>query len=514
MPSAAAIDHYANLLSGRPDVAQRLMGSIKWSAYIPHEPTSKQLAFLMLNGYREAFYGGAAGGGKSDALLMAGLQYVDNPFYSGIIFRRTLTDLQLSDALIDRSFQWLHDTDARWNGSTHTWHFPSGATLGFGYMKSDGDKYRYQSAQFQYVAFDELTQFSEPQYLYMFSRARRGACSTHKVKDGRPVFFPEKCAECHLRSQVPVRIRAASNPGGIGHLWVRNRYNIRLDPRGSGRYIGLSPRTRPYIPAFLRDNPHLDQESYGESLRELDPVTREQLLSGDWGISATGRIKAHWFRRWQYHGLYYLLGDARDPKNFTRIDDCYCFITVDPAASAREGPGDAENYTDSSNPSWTAIGTWIVTPRWQLLLRHVTRVQCEVPDVLTHIRNEWNYATERKLNPMYVAIESDGLGKGVYQLLKRTNMPTKGMITAGRDKLVRATPFINRAHEGKVFLPADTVDDVGPLEDYEAELYTWTAHPEQQDDQVDMSAYAGIITSELATGVETVFSRKDLPTAY
>jgi hypothetical protein len=91
------------------------------------------MLFLLLNN-EEALYGGAAGGGKSDAMLMAALQYVDVPGYNAILFRRTFQDLALPESLMDRSLQWLGGSDAKWNSSTHTWTFPSGARLAFGYL--------------------------------------------------------------------------------------------------------------------------------------------------------------------------------------------------------------------------------------------------------------------------------------------------------------------------------------------------------------------------------------------
>lgn len=214
---------------------------------------------------REALYGGAAGGGKSDALLMAALMYVDVPGYSAILFRRTYTDLSLPDALMDRSHQWLNGTAAKWNDRDKRWIFPSGATLSFGYLESERDKYRYQSAAFQFIGFDELTQFTESQYLYLFSRLRRVESL-----------------------DVPLRMRAASNPGGVGHDWVNRRFNC------DGRQLGEFP---PFIRATLDDNPHLDRDEYRESLSYLDPVTREQLLNGDWTARQDGGMfRREWFR--------------------------------------------------------------------------------------------------------------------------------------------------------------------------------------------------------------------------
>lgn len=220
--------------------------------------TPPQRAFLLLGQLTddtrapvEALYGGAAGGGKSDALLMAALQYVDVPGYAALILRRTFKQLALPDAIMARSKEWLSGTGAVWNEQRKQWTFPSGASLTFGHMQHEDTKLDYQGAAVQFVGFDELTQFSETQYSYLHSRTRRLA-----------------------KSDVPVRVFSASNPGGIGHGWVKKRFPIDGKPRG---------RTR-FIPARLTDNPHLDQPTYIASLSHLPDVVREQLLNGDWGI--------------------------------------------------------------------------------------------------------------------------------------------------------------------------------------------------------------------------------------
>ena len=233
----------------------------KTDRWIPHTPTPKQQSFLSCTS-TEAFYGGAAGGGKTDALLMAALAYVDVPGYRALLFRRSYADLNLPGALMDRAREWLGGSSARWNAHDHIWTFPSGASLTFGYLESENDKYRYQSSELQYIGFDELTQFAESQYLYLFSRLRRLAGSA-----------------------VPLRMRSASNPGGLGHEWVRARFVDATDDA-----------KRVFIPARLADNPHLDQDTYTQSLENLDPVTRAQLLEGDWQVHPQGvMFKRDWF---------------------------------------------------------------------------------------------------------------------------------------------------------------------------------------------------------------------------
>ena len=199
---------------------------------------------------------------NSDALLMAALQFVDVPGYAALLLRRTFAELTKPNALMDRASDWLMGTAAQWHASKSTWVFPSGATLSFGYLANDGDLQQYQSAEYQFVGFDELTHFSEKQYRYLFSRQRRLATA-----------------------QVPIRMRAASNPGGPGHEWVRQRFVD--EPREPDRV---------FIPARLSENPHLDREEYEQALNELDPVTRAQLLDGTWDVRTPGSLfKREWF---------------------------------------------------------------------------------------------------------------------------------------------------------------------------------------------------------------------------
>jgi predicted phage terminase large subunit-like protein len=157
---------------------------------------------------------------------------------------------------MDRSKEWLSSTDAVFHGQENCWVFPSGAKLAFGYLDTENDKYRYQGAEFQFIGFDEVTQFTEDQYRYLFSRLRRLE-----------------------QSHIPLRMRAASNPGGVGHDWVKRRFIIEA-----------SEGNRVFIPARLQENPYLDQAGYIASLSELDPITRRQYLEGDWNARHGGSL--------------------------------------------------------------------------------------------------------------------------------------------------------------------------------------------------------------------------------
>ena len=251
---------------------------IRLTRFSPHRPTAPQAYFMGLRS-REALYGGAAGGGKSDALLMDALQFVDEPGYAALLLRRSYTDLALPGAIMARALDWLRPhRDVHWDDTDKTFTFPArrivGAevprsTLTFGYLQTAKDRYRYQGSELAYVAFDELTQFAEDDYLYLMTRLRRGTGSS-----------------------FPVRMRAASNPGGVGHEWVRRRFIPWIDP-ATGRTVVPHDHTgdpRPFVPAKITDNPHLDSDAYRESLAELPPVLLAQLLHGDWGARPPGEM--------------------------------------------------------------------------------------------------------------------------------------------------------------------------------------------------------------------------------
>lgn len=203
----------------------------------------------------EALYGGAAGGGKTDALLMAALQYVDVPNYSAIILRRSYTDLALPGAIMSRARAWLQPHPVRWDRETHTFHFPNGASLAFGYIATSDDRYRYQSAEFQFIAFDEVTEFPyEEDYEFMFSRLRR----TRDLE----------------KAGVPLRVRCASNPVGVGMPWVRNRF------------VENPSSERIFVPATFMDNEYIDRDGYRKALSKLHPTLQAALIDGDWTVAA------------------------------------------------------------------------------------------------------------------------------------------------------------------------------------------------------------------------------------
>lgn len=192
--------------------------------------------------------------------------YVDEPNYHAIIFRKRRQTLKLQGGLIPRSKIWWLGEGVKWNGETYTWTFPSGSTITFGYLNHEDDYVQYGSTEYQYIGFDEVTELREFDYRFMFSRLRRTVAQEE--------------------AGIPLRIRAAANPIGSGVIWVKRRFNL---PEGD-------VPGRPFVPARLEDNIHLDREAYEKSLAKLDPITRRRLREGDWSIKDMGLLfQRSWF---------------------------------------------------------------------------------------------------------------------------------------------------------------------------------------------------------------------------
>ncbi len=249
------------------------MADIIWT------PQPKQAVF-MSRGEDEVLYGGAAGGGKSDALVMEALRQVHIPHYRGLILRKTYPELgeliDKSQAIYPRAFP-----KARYNGSAHTWSFPSGAKLRFGAMHHERDRFKYQGHAYAFIAFDELTHFTQKEYEYLLTRNRPNGPGVR----------------CY--------VRATANPGGVGHGWVKERFvtaarplethwhkaEIQM-PDGGRREVW---RSRVFVPASVFDNPALlrNDPDYVARLAVLPEAERNALLYGSWD-SFDGQVFTEW----------------------------------------------------------------------------------------------------------------------------------------------------------------------------------------------------------------------------
>jgi hypothetical protein len=204
----------------------------------------------------EALYGGQAGPGKTDCLIALAARQVNHPAYNGIIFRRSFPQLQ---EIIDRTHQQYPAIGGIYKSVEHRWYFPSGGKIQLGHMQHENDRYNYQGKQFQFIGVDEVTHFSENQYLYMFSRCRSS--------------IPGLIAE----------IRASANPGGVGHQWVKSRF-VDICPHNETYIDPDTGLSRIFIPGKLTDNPALleNDPGYISRLDALPEIERMRLRDGIW----------------------------------------------------------------------------------------------------------------------------------------------------------------------------------------------------------------------------------------
>ena len=245
------------------------------------EPQPRQLLFLQSYAY-EALYGGAKGGGKTDALLAESTRQIHIPRYRGAIFRREITRL---GEIIDRSHRWFSRM-AKWNEQKKTWTFPSGAKIYFFHCQYEQDKNNHQGKEYQFIGFDQIEEFTESMYDFI-----KGA---------------NRSSDPSLRCYV----RCTANPGNIGHAWVKNKFISKLDRNGEVKYFKIineedtevpqgtpGSQSRAYIFARVYDNPALlkSNPEYLSVLQNLPRALRLAFLEGDWD-AFEGQYFAEWKR--------------------------------------------------------------------------------------------------------------------------------------------------------------------------------------------------------------------------
>lgn len=249
------------------------MTSVAYS-YTPHP---RQAELHACTDVDEILYGGSAGGGKSRAARAEAIRMcLMVPGSRVILFRRTFPDLQR--AVVDYFRDEMPVGVASYNVADHIWRFANGSVLELAHLDLESDVYKYQGFEAALIVFEELTQFSERQYKYLMSRLRvAGRVRTRMDELG---WKP--------------RIISTSNPGGVGHLFVKARF---IDPAPPGTRFtpeatadDPNPLTRIFIPAKVADNPSIDQDAYNRTLAALDPGLRRALRDGDWDVLEGARF--------------------------------------------------------------------------------------------------------------------------------------------------------------------------------------------------------------------------------
>lgn len=434
----------------------------------------------------EVLYGGAAGGGKSMALLMAVLRWIHEPNFKAILFRRTYDDLESHLIAESRKLYPSFFPAARYHAQSHSWHFPSGAVIYFRYMAERYDYLKYDGKEFGFVGFDEARHFSKEQVLYLITRLRGS-----KHPRFRLCTNPGGADDWILKRYAPwldrsIEYRAA---GGLEvepkvKLWCRINDDTKVDnyrfalptedeaPKGSGpiaRQLWVSEwLSRTFIPAKIEDNPALldADPGYAGRLGALDEVTKRQQRDGDWMVKpARGLL----FNRGQFVGNM---------------------------VPGYTGARDVVRYWDrasSVSGDWT-VGVRMACVRDGLIPKYtvedVVRFRGRPEEVMATILR----TAETDGRAVAIGLEQDPGSAGQFEVStyvgKLSGYNARGH-RVSRDKVDRSNPFSAQCGAGNVRMVTGVWN--------EAYLRELEAFPEgDHDDQVDASSGAFMV---LATGM-------------
>jgi predicted phage terminase large subunit-like protein len=415
---------------------------------------------------RDVFLGGGGGGGKTRVLLLSMLQFCDVPGYSAMFIRKTFADLIIPGAALDVAHELLDGLPGvTWQARTTSFIFDTGtntpAALAFGHMSSANAEERYRGAELQAIAIDEISHLPEHQALFMFQRLRRP-----RNLDGNL----EQSVDGLTVADVPLRFRAAANPGGRYVEWVKNRY-VMPETRNPGSVHYRFTRA---------DNPSLDSVEYELSLSYLPPAERARMLHGDWTVTDTGRVfDRSWFR--------HLVDDYPRSGRMVRFWDC---------AATAQRPGRDSDWTVGV---LAAINDGIVT------VIDVARGRWSPSEVE---RNIEHYAlTDPAGTETHWEEEGGSAGKLLSAHRRRRyglQVITKPWPASGSgDKVTRARLAVPAAEAGNVRLLRRPW-----VTDFLNELHAFDGNPKKHDDQVD--AFSGVVR---ALGADPRFRALSRPTA-
>jgi len=282
---------------------------VEYAQSVVFQPNPGPQTQYLASSEREVLYGGAAGGGKSYATLADPLRNLNNQDFSGLLVRHTTEELR---ELIQKSQELYPKAipNIKWSERKSQWTTPRGGTLWMSYLDRDTDVMRYQGQAFNYVAFDELTQWNSPySWNYMRSRLR----SANK--------------------DLGLYMRATTNPGGPGHSWVKKMFidpakpntpfwatdietsEVLKFPQGHSK-AGQPLFKRRFIPASLFDNPYLAESGdYEAMLLSLPEHQRKQLLEGNWDVNEGAAFP-------EFNRKIHVTDPYDIPKSWTRFRSC------------------------------------------------------------------------------------------------------------------------------------------------------------------------------------------------
>lgn len=382
-----------------------------------------------------AIYGGSAGGGKTFGLLLEGCRHIYTPHTGGLVLRRTTVQIRNTGGLWDKSMRIYPYIGGKGIEGYLLWRFPSGATLRFNHMENAGDCSLYQGADIPFIAFDELTQFTESQFFYMLSRNRsmsgvrpyiRATCNPDPdsfvarlvawwIDWSTGLAIPERSGVVRWFARMPDDSLA----------WAGTREDL---VRRWGANCGAKSLT--FIHASLHDNKKLmeDDPTYEDSLRAMPMVERERLLWGNWKVrpSAGMVFRREWF-----------------PVEQARPADCRRIRCWDFAAS--------EPRPDHPDPDWTVGLLLARDTKGVFWIEDVQRMQVtagKVKSAVLNLASQDGYGVE-------ISIPQDPgqAGKGqVEAYVPDLAGYVVHISPTSKDKVTRAGPASVQAEHGNIRL--------------------------------------------------------------
>lgn len=418
-----------------------------------------------------AIYGGAAGGGKTFALLIEPLRHVGRPGFGAVVFRRTSVQIRQEGGLWDEAMGLYRPFGSHAREQMLDFRFRSGARISFAHMEHDQDRYNWDGSQIPLIGFDQLEHFSHAQFFYMLSR-NRSACGVRPYIRATCNPDPDSWLKGFIEwwldeaGEYPDEAKAGRLRwfirSGDELIWADSAEALRAE-----HGVQVEPLSVTFIPAKPTDNAILlDKDpGYLAKLRALPKVERERLERGNWRIRPAAGL--YFQRSW-----FEILPEAPAGGTAVRHWDL---------AATEEQPG--------TDPDWTAGVKMSRQPDRSIVVEHVERFRGNPGKVKRAVRST---ATQDGFG-VAVGMAQDPGQAGTAQVqdfvgyLQGFNVRSK--IESG-DKVTRAGPFSAQAEAGNVKLVA------GPWNDaYLAELENF---PEGHDDQVDASAGAFRMLSEQA----------------
>ncbi|WP_202526215.1 phage terminase large subunit [Sneathiella litorea] len=405
-----------------------------------------------------AIYGGAAGGGKSFALLMEPLRHAVRGEFKAVIFRRTSKQVRNEGGLWDASAALYGTLGGQAKESELSWKFPSGASISFGHLEHEKNKYDWQGSELVFIGFDELTHFTETQFFYLLSRNR----STGRAR-------PYVRATCNpdADSWVADFIRwwidpetgyPISSRSGVLRWFVRDEDSLIWGEDKcalEAAHPGQIAKSVTFIAASIEDNRVLMERDpgYRANLAALSTVDRERLLKGNWKIRPAAGA---YFRRSWFPVVEAAPVSARRVRGW------------DLAASHME-PGASPDWTVGARLARDAGGVFYV--------EHVERLRGSPNEVERAIRNL--AMSDGREAEIALPQDPGQAGKAQVQALVRllAGFRVKSQPVTG-SKIVRAMPFSSQAEAGNVKLVEGSWNA-----DFLAELENFPTG--RHDDQVD-----------------------------